>query len=377
MKKGRSIIGLILIVIILVAMFLVGSAVGVSAEEATSVSVSKPKISTVTRKKKGKVTIKWGKVSGVSGYQIQYDTNSDFSSATTVKAKKAATVSKSISKSDVSTSKNTYFRMRAYKTVDGKTYYSSWSTKVKLIVWKSSWKYAKNSKIHSDPAVLYYSTAAKSKRKGITVAINAGHGTKGGASVKTLCHPDGSAKVTGGSTAAGSKYATAVSGGTTVKGKSEASVNLTVAKKLKKKLLAEGYNVLMIRQDSDIQLDNVARTVMANNNADCHIAIHFDSTSSNKGAFYIGVPTGSYRKMTPVKQHYKEHEALGKALVAGLKAKDVKIFSSGRMAIDLTQTSYSTIPSVDIEVGDRKTSISDANLNKIAKGLLKGIEKYY
>lgn len=29
----------------------------------------------------------------------------------------------------------------------------------------------------------------------------------------------------------------------------------------------------MIRDGSDVQLDNVARTVMANNKADCHIAL--------------------------------------------------------------------------------------------------------
>ena len=46
------------------------------------------------------------------------------------------------------------------------------------------------------------------------MCINAGHGTKGGESVKTLCHPDGSPKVTGGSTAAGATKAALVSGGT-------------------------------------------------------------------------------------------------------------------------------------------------------------------
>lgn len=46
---------------------------------------------------------------------------------------------------------------------------------------------------------LYFSTASKLKQK--TVCVNAGHGTKGGESVKTYCHPDKSAKVTGGSTA--------------------------------------------------------------------------------------------------------------------------------------------------------------------------------
>ena len=43
---------------------------------------------------------------------------------------------------------------------------------------------------------------ASENRNGIVVGVNAGHGTSGGSSVKTLCHPDGSAKTTGGSTAA-------------------------------------------------------------------------------------------------------------------------------------------------------------------------------
>ncbi|MCQ2492077.1 MAG: N-acetylmuramoyl-L-alanine amidase [Lachnospiraceae bacterium] len=364
MKKIAALLTLALLVIMSFSMV-------TFAEDTT---IKAPSISTVSRKGKGDVTIKWGKVSGVTGYQIQYSTNSDYSEATTVKVKKAATVSTTIAKDKVSTKANTWIRMRCYQTVDGVTTYSKWSGKVKLIVWKTSWKYAKNSEIHSDPGVKYYATKNK---KGITVAVNAGHGTKGGASKKTLCHPDGSAKVTGGSTSAGSKYATAVSGGTTVGSKSEASCNLAVAKKVKSKLLAEGYNVLMIRQDSDIQLDNVARTVMANAHADCHIAIHYDSTTSNKGAFYIGVPDGKYRKMSPVSSNYKKHEALGKELVAGLKDSGVKIFSSGRMAIDLTQTSYSTIASVDIEVGDRKSSTSDTQVDKVAKGIVKGIKKYF
>ena len=44
-------------------------------------------------------------------------------------------------------------------------------------------------------------------------------------------------------------------------------------------------------------------------------------------------------------------------LVAGLKGAGVKIFSGGSMAMDLTQTSFSTVPSVDIELGDKLPTI--------------------
>ena len=47
----------------------------------------------------------------------------------------------------------------------------------------SSWKYADYAKIKSGAAVLYRTTASEKKNK--VIAVNAGHGTKGGTSVKT------------------------------------------------------------------------------------------------------------------------------------------------------------------------------------------------
>ncbi|RJW44111.1 N-acetylmuramoyl-L-alanine amidase [Clostridiales bacterium TF09-2AC] len=240
-----------------------------------------------------------------------------------------------------------------------------------------SWKYAEFSKINTGAAVLYRSEAGT--RKNITICVNAGHGTKGGSSVKTLCHPDGTPKVTGGTTGTGATSAAAVSGGMTfADGTAESKVTLAMARILKDKLLAAGYDVLMIRENDDVQLDNVARTVIANNASDCHIALHWDSTTSNKGAFYMSVPNvESYRNMEPVKSHWQQHNALGESLVAGLKGAGVKIFSGGSMAMDLTQTSYSTVPSVDIELGDKASDHSQATLNTLADGLLAGINQYF
>jgi hypothetical protein len=238
------------------------------------------------------------------------------------------------------------------------------------------WRYAGNSKINSGYATLY---KAEGNRKDITVCVNAGHGTKGGSSVKTLCHPDGTPKVTGGTTAQGATTAVAVSSGMTFQdGTSEASVTLKMAKALKTELLSRGYDVLMIRESDDVQLDNIARTVIANNTASCHIALHWDSTASNKGAFYMGVPeVASYRNMEPVASTWEKHEALGKSLVQGLKNAGVKIFDNGRLPMDLTQTSYSTIASIDIELGDKASDHSDATINGLAKGLADGVGIYF
>ena len=150
-----------------------------------------------------------------------------------------------------------------------------------------------------------------------------------------------------------------------------------MAKVFKDKLLAAGYDVLMIRDGDDVQLDNIARSVIANNAADCHIALHWDSTTNNKGAFYMSVPNvESYRSMEPVKSHWQQHNALGESLVAGLKGAGVKIFSGGSMAMDLTQTSYSTIPSIDIELGDGASAHDDATLGKLADGLVAGVNSF-
>ncbi len=238
------------------------------------------------------------------------------------------------------------------------------------------WKYAGYAKISSGKAMLY---RAGSNRKNKVVCVNAGHGTSGGSSVKTQCHPDGTPKVTGGTTGAGATSAVAVSGGMQfADGTPEAKVTLAMAKALKEKLLARGYDVLMIRESEDVQLDNIARTVLANNLADCHIALHWDSTSKDKGAFYMSVPNvASYRAMEPVASHWQEHHALGDSLIAGLQGAGVKIFSNGKMEMDLTQTSYSTVPSVDIELGDKASDHSAATLDKLAGGLADGVELFF
>lgn len=239
-----------------------------------------------------------------------------------------------------------------------------------------SWEYAEYAKITSGEAVMY---RASSNRKGIVVGVNAGHGTSGGESVKTLCHPDGSPKTTGGTTGAGAVKAIAVSGGMTFDdGTPESTVTLKMAKILKSRLLAAGYDVLMIRDDSDVQLDNVARTVICNNVADCHIALHWDGDglSYDKGCFYISVPDG-IKDMEPVASHWREDDALGECLIEGLSACGAKINGGGSISIDLTQTSYSTVPSVDIELGNACSDHSESALENLADGLVMGVESFF
>lgn len=96
-----------------------GSVVSIPKLKLATPTVSKPKAL-----KKG-FTVKWKKVSAATGYEVQYALNSKFTkSKKIVKIKKAATVSKKITK--LKAKKKYYVRVRAYKIVSGKTYYSAW-----------------------------------------------------------------------------------------------------------------------------------------------------------------------------------------------------------------------------------------------------------
>ncbi len=104
----------------------------------------------------------WTKVAAqTTGYQIQYSTSSSFtgSAVATMTISDPSTVTKSYT---VSNSNTTYYvRVRTYKTVDGKDYYSAWSDAKSLktggIVSKSGKKYYK------------YSNGSYAKNKFVTI----------------------------------------------------------------------------------------------------------------------------------------------------------------------------------------------------------------
>ena len=239
-----------------------------------------------------------------------------------------------------------------------------------------SWKFSDYSVINSGCAVMYKAVGV---RKNITVGVNAGHGTEGGTSQKTYCHPDMTPKVTGGSTKAGSITAVCVSSGMAFNdGTEEKSVNLRTAQLLRDKLLENGYDVLMIRDGEDVQLDNIARTVICNNAADCHISLHWDGDDLDydKGVFYISVPDG-IKYLDNVADTWEEDERLGESLVSALADGGYDLFNGGSLDIDLTQSSYTTIPSVDVELGNQCSDHSDENLARIASLLAAGIDDYF
>lgn len=88
--------------------------------------------------------IKWKKKSSITGYQIQYSTNSKFKKGNkSIKIKNAKTVSKKITKLKVA--KKYYVRIRTYK---GKKY-SKWSKKKNIIIKPNKENHCTNNNNHS------------------------------------------------------------------------------------------------------------------------------------------------------------------------------------------------------------------------------------
>ncbi len=97
-----------------------------------SKSVKKVTIKSVKSTKKKQAIIKWKKVSGAKGYQIQYSLKKSFKKKKAVTIKKVKTIKKTIKK--LKSGKKYYFRMRAYKTSNGKKVYGKWSNVKKVKV---------------------------------------------------------------------------------------------------------------------------------------------------------------------------------------------------------------------------------------------------
>ena len=117
MKKIFSIVIVVLLLVISLAFTTTVFATNIPSTTITSVKT-----------KSEAFTIKWKKKTNITGYQIQYSTNSKFKKGNkTIKIKKAKTVSKKIT--GLKPSKKYYVRIRTYKIVNKKTYYSSWSKK--------------------------------------------------------------------------------------------------------------------------------------------------------------------------------------------------------------------------------------------------------
>lgn len=111
-----------------------GSTLSAYRPGVTTVRLKAVAISSATNSASKKITVKWNKYSGAGGYQIQYATSSSFNDA------KASTITSNKTGSrtleGLTKGKTYYIRLRAFKKVSGKSYYSMWSSTKKVKVSK-------------------------------------------------------------------------------------------------------------------------------------------------------------------------------------------------------------------------------------------------
>ena len=80
------------------------------------------------------MTVKWEKVDGAEGYELQYTKDKNFKSGITKKVLKPSV--RTVSYSKLTKGKTYYVRVRAYAKVNGKTKYSGWSSKKSVVIKK-------------------------------------------------------------------------------------------------------------------------------------------------------------------------------------------------------------------------------------------------
>ncbi|MCQ2524643.1 MAG: fibronectin type III domain-containing protein [Lachnospiraceae bacterium] len=100
----------------------------IAASKTVNISVNPSKISVakLTNPSKGAIKVSWKANEKLSGYEIQYTNDSKFKKTVkTVKINKATVNEKEIK--NLKKGKTYYVRIRAYKTISGKKYYSDWS----------------------------------------------------------------------------------------------------------------------------------------------------------------------------------------------------------------------------------------------------------
>lgn len=108
--------------------------ISTKCKSAVTYYLARPSVTSVKNSASRKLSLKWSKNAKANGYQIQYGLKSSFSGAKSVSVTKNSIVTRVIG--SLTKGKIYYVRVRSYKKVGGKTYYSAWSAAKKLAIKK-------------------------------------------------------------------------------------------------------------------------------------------------------------------------------------------------------------------------------------------------
>ena len=178
----------------------------------------------------------------------------------------------------------------------------------------------------------------KEVKNSLTICIDPGHQKKRDSKLEPIA-PDSSNKkprVSQGTEGIGSK-------------KAEYVVNLEASLLLKDILIEKGYNVIMTREDNDVNISNAERAEIANNaKADMTIRIHCDSLKdTNKTGASILIPSSKAKRTKAI---YEESNKFANILKENLKKQGIKVNGIFERD-DITGFNWSTVPVVILEMG--------------------------
>lgn len=211
------------------------------------------------------------------------------------------------------------------------------------------------------------------EKKNILIALDPGHQGPGADTSALEPNAPGSdilkAKVAGGTSGSFS-------------GIPEYQLNLDIAWMVHDRLISQGYDVLMTRENHDTAISNVERAVLANEaGADISVRIHANGSEDpgvNGALVLIGSPENPY-----VANEYDSSYRLGESILTAY-CNATGIQNLGIQFNDtMTGINWSQIPVIILEMGFMTNQQDDLNMadaacrEKMADGIVAGINAYY
>ena len=206
---------------------------------------------------------------------------------------------------------------------------------------------------------------------GILVVIDAGHQGRGNSDKE----PNGP-----GSDVMKAKVTSGTSG--CVSGWDEYQLNLVVSLKLKDELLARGYDVAMIRETHEININNAIRAEAANKlNADAFIRVHANSStdSSIHGALTICQTAANPYNGDLYDECRKLSDCVLNGFVDATGANKRSVWETDTMS----GINWCEVPVTIVEMGFMSNPQEDALMateeyqNKMVQGMANGIDTYF